>query len=575
MKEQQEKYILPEGWIWTTIGEIAILSSGGTPNRGNRSYFNGDIPWVKSGELNHSIIAKAEESITQEAIENSSAKIVPSGTLLIALYGSTVGKLAFLGIDAATNQAVAALKTTNSFESKYLYYYLLHNRERLLQKRVGGAQPNISQKILQIFPIPLSPLQEQEIIVHQIESLFSKLDEAEKGLNKADRQLIIYRQVLLKNAFNGEITKKTRINSSLSSLTPKEIIEEDLIARKKYWIEKKAIDLKKQNKNFKIENLEKKYSNPLSIKNPTLIIPREWEVTNWDHICNWITYGFTKKILHVDKGLPIVTGKNVINNKVDFSNVHSVSEGEYSSLSEKDLPKIGDILITKDGTLGRVALVDRDNFCISQSVAVIWLRSTIMNKNFLLYYLQTPYVQSWIKANAKGSTIKHLSISDLPKLEVPVPPLNEQNEIVGILESQNTLLDNLSRFIRNALNDIIALKHSILKNAFEGKLVNYTSNESVESLLNDIQKEKKLYLENQKELSGTKPKKKKQMEEKKSILEILKESNLPISAQELWEKSTSEGDIERFYSEIKEIYSQIDELKSNTESLLTLKDENK
>ena len=125
MKEQKEKYNLPKGWLWTTIGDIAILSSGGTPDRGNRSYFKGDIPWVKSGELNYNTIVETEETISQEALESSSAKILPSGTLLIALYGSTVGKLAFLGIDAATNQAVAALKTTKSFESKYLYYYLV------------------------------------------------------------------------------------------------------------------------------------------------------------------------------------------------------------------------------------------------------------------------------------------------------------------------------------------------------------------------------------------------------------------------------------------------------------------
>lgn len=97
MKELQEKYNLPSGWIWTNIGNIAILFSAGTPERGNRGYFNGDIPWVKSDELNHSLITKTEVTITQEAIENFSAKIVPSGILLIALYGSTVGKLAFSG----------------------------------------------------------------------------------------------------------------------------------------------------------------------------------------------------------------------------------------------------------------------------------------------------------------------------------------------------------------------------------------------------------------------------------------------------------------------------------------------
>lgn len=575
MKEQQEKYNLPEGWLWTTIGNIAILSSGGTPDRSNHSYFKGHIPWVKSGELNYNTITETEETISQEALENSSTKIVPSGTLLIALYGSTVGKLAFLGIDAATNQAVAALKTTNNFESKYLYYYLLHNREKLLQKRVGGAQPNISQKILHIFPIPLCSLNEQQIIIHQIDSLFSKLDEAEKGLNRAKKQILIYRQVLLKNAFNGEMTKTSRNNLFTSDLTSKEIIEQDLIAKKQYWIEKKIEDHIVRNKDFKFEDIEKKYSHPLPIKNPKLIVPFEWEVTNWENICNWITYGFTKKVTHVDKGLPVITGKNVINNKVDFSEVHYISEGEYNSLSEKDLPKIGDILITKDGTLGRAALVDKENFCISQSVAVIWLRSTIMNKSFLLYYILTPYVQSWIKSNAKGSTIKHLSVSDLPKLEVPVPGLDEQNAIVEIIESQNTLLDNLSKSIKNILNEITILRHAILKKAFEGSLISYTSNESVEKLLEDILEEKRLYIESLKKLNLNKPKQKKKMEEKKSILDVLKESNSPISTQELWEKSSSQGDIERFYSEIKEIYLQIDELKSKTESLLILKDESK
>ncbi|GGE40379.1 type I restriction modification DNA specificity protein [Pedobacter psychrotolerans] len=223
MKELQEPYNLPEGWIWATIDDIAILSSGGTPDRGNRSYFNGNIPWVKSGELNHNTITKTEETISQEAVENSSAKIFPSGTLLIALYGSTVGKLAFLGIDAATNQAVAALKTTKSLEGKYLYYYLLHNREKLLQKRIGGAQPNISQKILQIFPFPLCSFNQQQLIVHQIESLFSKLDEAQKGLEKANKGLKIYKQVLLNQAFSGKLTERWR-DEKLITISAKQLI---------------------------------------------------------------------------------------------------------------------------------------------------------------------------------------------------------------------------------------------------------------------------------------------------------------------------------------------------------------
>lgn len=174
MGKENKLYKLPEGWIWTTIGDIAILSSGGTPSRANSGYFRGSIPWVKSGELNYNIITDTEEKITQEAFDSSSAKIIPSKSLLIALYGSTVGKIAILGIDASTNQAVASITNFTNFNQYFLYYYLLHSREKLLQKRKGGAQPNISQKILSEFYFPLPPLSEQNRIVSNIEHLLCK-----------------------------------------------------------------------------------------------------------------------------------------------------------------------------------------------------------------------------------------------------------------------------------------------------------------------------------------------------------------------------------------------------------------
>ncbi|MET3539188.1 restriction endonuclease subunit S [Chryseobacterium limigenitum] len=563
MKEQQEKYNLPRGWIWVTIGDIAILSSGGTPDRGNRSYFNGDIPWVKSGELNHGIIISTEENITLEALENSSAKIVPSGTLLIALYGSTVGKLAFLGIDAATNQAIAALKTTNSFKSKYLYYYLLHNRERLLQKRVGGAQPNISQKILEVFPIPLSSLQEQDIIVHQIESLFSKLDEAEKGLKKANNSLGIYRLGLLKSAFNGVLTKNWRedlVNDAYQELTDIKIDR-----KKKYEIENK------KDKKIKIDY-------EFDYKRDDII--NSWAVSSLDNLINinarigW--RGLTKKEYTHEGALFLSVhslnyGKNVVFKDVNFISIERYNESPEIKLKEND------ILLCKDGAgIGKVGIIKKlpDIATVNSSLLVIDSRE-IFNPDFLYYFFLGPDIQRLVNEKISGSAIPHLFQKDIKKFKLKVPPKLEQDKIVEILESRFTLVDNLEKTVDNVLNEIIVLKHSILKKAFEGRLVNYNSNESVENLLTTIQEEKRLYLENQKKLNYSKPKQKKQMEEKKSLLDILKESSSPISAQELWEKSTSEGDIERFYSEIKEIYHQIDELKTETESLLTIKDENK
>lgn len=565
MRELQEKYSLPEGWIWTTIGDIAILSSGGTPDRGNRNYFNGDIPWVKSGELNYNTITETEESITQEALENSNAKIVPSGTLLIALYGSTVGKLAFLGVDAATNQAVASLRTTNSFENKYLYYYLFHNREKLLQKRVGGAQPNISQKILQIFAMPLPSLKEQGLIVHQIESLFSKLEKAEKGLEEANNSLKIYSQALLKNAFDGVLTKKWRVDLSLDAY--QELTEIKRKRKIKYDIEIESQQKEKIKNDFEFD-----YERDDKISS--------WAVSSLDNLINinarigW--RGLTKKE-YTNEGAFFLSvhslnyGKNVVFKDANFISIERYDESPEIQLKEKD------ILLCKDGAgIGKVGIVKKlpGKATVNSSLLVIDSRE-VFNPDFLYFFFLGPDMQRLVNEKISGSAIPHLFQKDIKKFKLKVPPKLEQDQIVEILESRFTLVDNLEKSVNNVLNEIIALKHSILKKAFEGSLVYHTSDESVENLLNDIQEEKRLYLEAQKELNRSKLKQKKQMEEKKSILEILKESNSPISAQELWEKSTSDGDIERFYSEIKGIYSQIDELKSKTESFLSLKDENK
>jgi type I restriction enzyme S subunit len=201
---------LPIGWEWVKLNEVCETSSGGTPSRKNKKYFDGAIPWLKSGELNYNIIRDSEEKITKEAIENSSAKIFPKSTLLIALYGATVGRLGILGIDAATNQAISAIFANKFLFQKYLYWFLFSYREKLLKNRIGGAQPNISQAILNDISLPFPPLPEQNQIVAKIEELFSELDNGIENLKKAREQLKTYRQAVLKYAFEGKLTKEWR-----------------------------------------------------------------------------------------------------------------------------------------------------------------------------------------------------------------------------------------------------------------------------------------------------------------------------------------------------------------------------
>ena len=148
MAKEYFKYSLPDNWTWVELEQILETTSGGTPSRKRQEYYQGKIPWVKSGELNYNTIFDTEEKVTEAAIANSSAKIFPKGTLLIALYGATVGRLAFLGVDASTNQAVCGIFNNKNIDLKFIYYCLMHQYSHLISLSAGGAQPNISQAII-------------------------------------------------------------------------------------------------------------------------------------------------------------------------------------------------------------------------------------------------------------------------------------------------------------------------------------------------------------------------------------------------------------------------------------------
>ena len=180
---------VPESWVWTTLGEVGTWQSGGTPSRSNKTYYGGNIPWLKTGDLNDGLISDIPESITEEAVANSSAKINPTGSVLIAMYGATIGKLGILTFPATTNQACCACIEYEVVAQMYLFYFLLSQRTAFIEKGGGGAQPNISKEIIVNTYIPLPPLSEQHRIVAEIKKWFTLIDQIEQG--KTDLQTTI------------------------------------------------------------------------------------------------------------------------------------------------------------------------------------------------------------------------------------------------------------------------------------------------------------------------------------------------------------------------------------------------
>jgi type I restriction enzyme, S subunit len=166
-----------------SIGDFCETGSGGTPSRAVQQYYGGSIPWVKSGELRESIITETEETITKRAVQESSVKIVPSGAILLAIYGATVGRMAILGVDAATNQAVCNIRPDPKVACRrYVFHYLHSQLNHFLQRAAGGAQPNISQATIRGTKIPLPPLDEQR----RIAAVLDRADELRRRYNDAE-----------------------------------------------------------------------------------------------------------------------------------------------------------------------------------------------------------------------------------------------------------------------------------------------------------------------------------------------------------------------------------------------------
>ncbi|MGZ0084475.1 restriction endonuclease subunit S [Caldibacillus thermoamylovorans] len=173
---------------YVKLGSLFDITSGGTPSRKNKAYYeNGDIPWVKTGDLKNMYLVDADEYITQQALNESSAKLFPKGTVLIAMYGATIGNCSILSINAATNQACAAFKPNNRIIPEFLYYYLTSIKEKLISLAVGGAQPNISISILRNIEIPLLTINQQERVVSILNKSKELIDKRKAQIEALDQ----------------------------------------------------------------------------------------------------------------------------------------------------------------------------------------------------------------------------------------------------------------------------------------------------------------------------------------------------------------------------------------------------
>lgn len=376
---------------------------------------------------------------------------------VLVCEGGEPGRAAVFNLESSElkyQKALHRVRFHNPYEPKLLVYFLewAASRGELENRFTGSTIKHFTRQAFVQLPVPNPPLPEQRRIVARIEEVFSRLDAGVAALRHAKAQLQRYRQSVLAAAVTGQLTQAWR-EQNPDTEPASQAVAAMLKEREEKW-EKKGT-----------------YSEPATPPDDLEPLPENWCWATWDQLSHWVTYGFTRPMAHVEEGIPIVTAKHVKGSRINYDDGHRTPQDSYEALSEKDRPKPGDILVTKDGTIGRAAVVESDRpFCINQSVAVVWLRTCPMYRKYLLTTIETESAQRQMTGKARGVAIKHLSITDFAKMSVPLPPLAEQHQIVAEVEARTTAIDHLEAELDHQLTRATRLRQSTLYSAFTGLL---------------------------------------------------------------------------------------------------------
>jgi type I restriction enzyme, S subunit len=467
---------LPPGWADARLEQVAEWGSGGTPSRSRSDFFGGEIPWIKTGELGQGLITDTEEKITQEALDNSSAKIFPKGSVAIAMYGATIGKVAMLGIDAATNQACAVgIPFPRVTTTRYLLHYLASQKAQFVAKGQGGAQPNISQTIIKSWRIPLAPLSEQELIAERLDTVIARIDACYERLDRVPQILKKFREAVLEAAVSGRLTEEWRGQQLSSAIDAKLEVETILNAHIAAG-------------GHRAGNAAPPTSDVHDLDGS--MFPKEWGLIDLRDAIEPgrpITYGILKPGPEVSEGVSYVRVADYPGNRLNLNTVRKTTKSIESEFARARL-RTGDLLLSIRGTVGRLIVIPREleGANITQDSARLSIQECV-NKDFVRVYLSAPMAQQRMRRATKGVAVRGINIGDVRALQLPIPSLFEQREISRRVNELFALADNLQRRYQNTMSFAERLTPSVLAKAFRGELVPQDpNNEPVAKMLERI-----------------------------------------------------------------------------------------
>ena len=437
---------IPESWEWVRLGSIGDWGSGATPSRAVPEYYDGDIPWLKTGDLNDGYIKYIPESISKLALEKTSVRLNPTGSILIAMYGATIGKVGILTFPATTNQACCACLPIEIF-NEYLFYFLMSQKVAFVKQGEGGAQPNISKEKIVATLMPLPPLAEQYRIVAKIKELFplvKKYKEAYSAVSSLNNSFPdLLKKSILQEAVQGKLVPQDPSDEPASVLLERiraekeRLIQEGKIKRDKH----ESIIYRRDNSHY-----EKRGSEEVCIDDEIPFeIPDSWVWVRLGTALNQASTGPFGSMVHkedyVESGIPIVNPANIIHGNISSEKIKKVSNATANRLSSYKL-KAFDIIIGRRGEMGRSAVVkSHQEGWLCGTGCFFVTPSKLLLPQYLVFLLNSPFVKAALTENSVGTTMNNLNHNILQSLLIPVPPINEQKKIMTNYQKSTAILD--------------------------------------------------------------------------------------------------------------------------------------
>lgn len=408
-------------WTKRKIRDFAFTASGGTPSTERKDYWlNGTIPWINSGELSkHDVIKKPTTYITQEALENSSAKLFPVGTVVIALTGATTGMSAILDIETSTNQSITGIFPSKEHDSKFLLYTLQHNIDKILLHNVGSAQPHINKEIVDNLEFNYPIVAEQTKIARILSTADAVIEKTQAAIAK-------YKAI-------------------------KQGMLQDLFTR--------GIDLN-------TGKLRPRYQDaPHLYKESKLgMIPREWDEIPLEELTTQIGDGIhTTPKYSQNTHFYFINGNNLVNGEIQIGSALCVSEEEF----EKHFKKLDErtIMYSINGTIGNIAFYKNEQVIIGKSVCYISCKPSV-NLDYIYFLLQTFQVSKFYELQLTASTIRNLSLATVRGTPITIPKdEREQNLIAERIKAINTKLQTEQTYLQK----MQSLKKGLMEDLLSGK----------------------------------------------------------------------------------------------------------